>query len=39
MLEIQVDRNDGKGWVFPTYDTPPNYTEAICRVGDAPVGQ
>jgi hypothetical protein len=27
MLEIQVDRNDGKGWVFLTYDTTPNYTD------------
>ncbi len=27
MLEIQVDRGDGKGWVFLTYDTTPNYTD------------
>ncbi len=27
MLEIQVDRNDTKGWVFLTYDTTPNYTD------------
>lgn len=27
MLEIQVDRNDGKGFVFLTYDTTPNYTD------------
>lgn len=29
MLEIQVDRNDGKGWVFLTYDTTPNYTDTF----------
>ena len=28
MLEIQVDRGDGKGWVFLTYDTTPNYTDS-----------
>ena len=28
MLEIQVDRGDGKGWVFRTYDTTPNYTDS-----------
>ena len=27
MLEIQVDRADGKGWAFLTYDTTPNYTD------------
>ena len=27
MLEIQVDRGDGKGWIFLTYDTTPNYTD------------
>ena len=27
MLEIQVDRADGKGWGFLTYDTTPNYTD------------
>lgn len=27
MLEIQVDRGDGKGFVFLTYDTTPNYTD------------
>jgi hypothetical protein len=27
MLELQVDRGDGKGWVFLTYDTTPNYTD------------
>ena len=27
MLEIQVDRGDGKGWVLLTYDTTPNYTD------------
>jgi len=27
MLEIQVDRNDGQGFVFLTYDTTPNYTD------------
>jgi hypothetical protein len=27
MLEIQVDRSDGKGWSFLTYDTTPNYTD------------
>jgi hypothetical protein len=29
MLEIQVDRGDGKGWVFLTYDTTPNYTDTF----------
>ena len=27
MLEIQVDRGDGKGFVFLTYHTTPNYTD------------
>ena len=27
ILEIQVDRGDGKGFVFLTYDTTPNYTD------------
>ncbi|MFN0080614.1 MAG: hypothetical protein ACKVY0_29450 [Prosthecobacter sp.] len=27
MLELQVDRGDGKGFVFLTYDTTPNYTD------------
>jgi hypothetical protein len=27
MLEIQVDRADGKGWIFLTFDTTPNYTD------------
>ena len=27
LLEIQVDRGDGKGFVFLTYDTTPNYTD------------
>ena len=27
MLEIQVDRGDGKGWGFLTFDTTPNYTD------------
>jgi hypothetical protein len=27
LLEIQVDRGDGKGWVFLTFDTTPNYTD------------
>jgi hypothetical protein len=27
MLEIQVDRGDGKGFAFLTYDTTPNYTD------------
>ena len=48
MLEIQVDRGDGKGWAFLTYDTTPNYTDTFplpaaptkwtYRVGDAQVG-
>jgi hypothetical protein len=29
LLEIQVDRGDGKGWVFLTYDTTPNYTDTL----------
>jgi hypothetical protein len=29
MLEIQVDRGDGKGFVFLTYDTTPNYTDTF----------
>src|SRR6266446_6986031 len=29
ILEIQVDRGDGKGWVFLTYDTTPNYTDTF----------
>jgi hypothetical protein len=29
LLEIQVDRGDGKGWVFLTYDTTPNYTDTF----------
>jgi hypothetical protein len=27
MLEIQLDRGDGKGFVFVTYDTTPNYAD------------
>ena len=27
MHEIQVNRGDGKGWVFLTFDTTPNYTD------------
>ena len=27
LLEIQVDRGDGKGWGFLTFDTTPNYTD------------
>ena len=27
ILEIQVDRGDGKGWAFLTFDTTPNYTD------------
>ena len=40
MLEIQVDRGDGKGWVFLTYDTTPTKWKyrATYRVGDAQVG-
>ena len=26
-IRIQVDRGDGKGWVFLTYDSTPNYTD------------
>ena len=29
MLEIQVDRGDGKGWTFLTYDSTPNYTDTF----------
>ena len=29
MLEIQVDRSDGRGWVFLTMDTTPNYTDTF----------
>ena len=29
MLEIQVDRADGKGWIFLTMDTTPNYTDTF----------
>ena len=29
MLEIQVDRGDGKGWTFLTFDTTPNYTDTF----------
>jgi hypothetical protein len=29
MLEIQVDRGDGKGFVLLTYDTTPNYTDTF----------
>jgi hypothetical protein len=29
MLEIQVDRGDGKGWAFLTMDTTPNYTDTF----------
>ena len=29
ILEIQVDRGDGKGWVFLTYDTTPNCTDTF----------
>ena len=27
MLELQVDRGDGKGWVMLAFDTTPNYTD------------
>jgi hypothetical protein len=27
LLEIQVDRADGKGWAFLTYDSTPNYAD------------
>ena len=27
MIELQVDRGDGKGFVFLTYDTTPGYTD------------
>ena len=27
MLEIQVDRGDGKGWVMLAFDTTPDYTD------------
>jgi hypothetical protein len=29
MLEIQGNRGDGKGWVFLTFDTTPNYTDTF----------
>lgn len=29
LLEIQVDRGDGKGWVFLAMDTTPNYTDTF----------
>ena len=27
MIELQVDRGDGKGFVFLTYNTTPGYTD------------
>jgi len=33
MIEIQVDRGDGKGFVFLTYDTTPNYTFSSSEAG------
>ena len=35
LLEIQVDRGDGKGWVFLTVDTTPDYTDT-CPLPDTP---
>lgn len=29
MLELQVDRGDGKGWVMLAFDTTPNYTDTF----------
>lgn len=29
MIELQVDRNDGKGFVLLAYDTTPNYTDTM----------
>ncbi len=31
MIEIQVDRGDGKGWVLLTYDTTPGYTDTAAQ--------
>jgi hypothetical protein len=29
MIELQVDRGDGKGWVMLAFDTTPNYTDTF----------
>ncbi|HEV7403831.1 MAG TPA: hypothetical protein VGO11_12920 [Chthoniobacteraceae bacterium] len=35
MIELQVDRNDGKGWVLLAMDTTPNYTDTFAPTAAA----
>jgi hypothetical protein len=34
LLETQVDRADGKGWVMLAFDTTPNYTGILMRLSE-----